>query len=112
MITVLAWEEQVKCRGLSEQPIDVRVVTNIKLINGITWINVNHSSSTALERSVMENILIQNRLRLTGYIPGSSILTFKYKLTLVSCPINEIGIYLLAFTMPLASLDTMALDIM
>ena len=53
---MLAWTEQVKRRGLSEQPIDTRVVTNscnIKLINGITWINVNHSNSTALERSVI-----------------------------------------------------------
>ena len=52
---MLAWTEQVKCRGLSEQPINIRMVTkscNIKLINEITWINVNHSSSTALERSV------------------------------------------------------------
>ena len=54
---MLAWTEQVKCRGLSEQPIDIRVVTNscnIKLINGINWINVNASSSTAFERSVIK----------------------------------------------------------
>ena len=41
-LTVIAWTEQVKCRGLSEQLIDIRVVTkscNIKVINGITWIN-------------------------------------------------------------------------
>ena len=40
---MLAWKEQVKCRGLSEHPIDIQVVTkscNIKLINGITGINV------------------------------------------------------------------------
>ena len=55
---MLAWTKKVKRRGLSEQPIDIRVVTkacNIKFINGITWINVNHSSSTALERSVIDN---------------------------------------------------------
>ena len=55
---MLAWTKQVKCRGQSEQPIDIRVVTkscNIKLINEVTWINVNHSSSTALERSVINN---------------------------------------------------------
>ena len=55
---MLAWTEQVKCRGLREQPIDIRVLTkscNIKLINEITWINVNDSSSTALERSVIKN---------------------------------------------------------
>ena len=57
---MLAWTEQVKCRGLSEQSIDIRVVTkscNIKLINGITLINVNHSSSAALERSVINNLV-------------------------------------------------------
>ena len=60
VVTVLAWTEQVKCRGISEQPIDIREVTkscNIKLINGITWINVNHSSSTALERTVFYRYL-------------------------------------------------------
>ena len=41
---MLALTEQVKCRGLSEQPNDIRVATklyNIKFIIGITWINVN-----------------------------------------------------------------------
>ena len=55
---MLAWTEHVKCKGLSEQPIFIRMVTkscNLKLINGITWINVKHSSSTALERSVINN---------------------------------------------------------
>ena len=55
---MLAWTEQVKCRGLSEQPNDVRVATkscNMKHIIGITWINLNHNSSTALERSVINN---------------------------------------------------------
>ena len=45
-------------RGLSEKPTDIRVVTkscNIKLINEITWTNVNHSSGTALGRSVINN---------------------------------------------------------
>ena len=45
---MLAWTEQGKCTGLSEQPMDIWVVTkscNIKLINGITWINVNHGST-------------------------------------------------------------------
>ena len=50
--------EQVKCRGLSEQPNYTRVATkpcNMKLVIGITymWISVNHNSSTALERSVI-----------------------------------------------------------
>ena len=57
VVTVLAWTEQIKCRGLSEQPIHIRVVTksyNIKLHMGITWINVNHISP-ALERSVINN---------------------------------------------------------
>ena len=56
---MLAWtERQVKYRGLSEQPNDIRVVTkscNMKLKIGITWINVNQNSSTALERSVRNN---------------------------------------------------------
>ena len=55
---MLAWTEQVKYRGLSEQPINIRLVTkpcNIKLINEITWIDVNHSSSTALERIDINN---------------------------------------------------------
>ena len=55
---MLAWTEQVKCRGLSEQPNYNRVATklcNIKLVIGITLISVNHNSSTALERSVINN---------------------------------------------------------
>ena len=58
VVTVLAWTEQVKDRGLSEQPNDIRVVTkscSLKLIIGVTWINVNQSSSTALERSIINN---------------------------------------------------------
>ena len=54
---MLAWTEQ-KCRGLSEQPNDIRVATksyNIKLIIEITCINVNYNSSSALERSVINN---------------------------------------------------------
>ena len=27
VVTMLAWTEQIKCRGLSEQPNDIRVVT-------------------------------------------------------------------------------------
>ena len=53
---MLAWTEQVKCRGLSEQPNYNRVATkpcNMKLVIGITLISVNHYSSTALERSVI-----------------------------------------------------------
>ena len=55
---MLAWTEQVKCRGLSEQPNYTRVATkpcNMKLVIGITKISVNHNSSTALERSVINN---------------------------------------------------------
>ena len=55
---MLAWTEQVKCRGLSEQPNYIRVATkscNMKLIIRTNWINVNHNSSTALERSVINN---------------------------------------------------------
>ena len=54
---MLAWIEQIKYRWLGEQPNHIRVATksyNIKLGMGITWINVNHSSS-ALERSVINN---------------------------------------------------------
>ena len=43
---MIAWTEQVKCKGLSEQPDDIGVATkscNIKLTNGITWINVNQN---------------------------------------------------------------------
>ena len=39
VVTVLAWTEQVKCRGLSEQPNYTRVATklcNMKLVIGIT----------------------------------------------------------------------------
>ena len=55
---MLALTEQVKYRGLSKQPNNIRVVTkscNMKLINGKTWINVNQNSSAALERSVVNN---------------------------------------------------------
>ena len=55
---MLAWTEQVKCRGLNEQPNDVRVATkscNTKHIIGITWKNLSQNSSTALERSVINN---------------------------------------------------------
>ena len=57
-VTVLAWTEQVKCIGLSEQANYNRVATkpcNMKLVIGITLISVNHNSSTALERSVINN---------------------------------------------------------
>ena len=51
---MLALTEQIKCRGLSEQPNDIRVATksyniHVTHVNGITWINVNHNSSPALE---------------------------------------------------------------
>ena len=55
---MLAWTEQLKCRGLSEQPNDISVATkscNMKHIIGIIWINLYHNSSTALERSVINN---------------------------------------------------------
>ena len=55
---MLAWTEQIKCRGLSEQPNYIQVATescNIKRIIEIIWINVNHSISSALERSVINN---------------------------------------------------------
>ena len=55
---MLAWTEQVKCRGLSGQPNYTRVATkpcNIKLVIGITKISVNHNSSAVLERSVIKN---------------------------------------------------------
>ena len=58
---MLAWTEQVKCKGLSEQSNFNRVVTkpcNMKLVVGITLKrkSVNHNSSTALERSVINNL--------------------------------------------------------
>ena len=55
---MLAWTEQVKCRGLSGQPNYTRVAAkpcNMKLVIGITKISVNHTSSAALERSVIHN---------------------------------------------------------
>ena len=45
---MLAWTAQMKCRGLNEQPNDIWVATkscNIKLVIGITLMNVNHNSS-------------------------------------------------------------------
>ena len=56
---MLAWAEQVKCRGLSEQPNYNRVATkpcNMKLVIGITLISVNHYSSTALDRLFLKLI--------------------------------------------------------
>ena len=47
---MLALTEQIKCRGLSEQPNFIQVATkscNIKHIIEIILINVNHSSSSA-----------------------------------------------------------------
>ena len=55
VVTVLAWTEQVKCKGLSEQPNDIRVAPKSCNISGIAWINVNHNSSTALEWLVIDN---------------------------------------------------------
>ena len=46
---MLAWTEQVKCRGLSEQPNYNRVATkpyNIKLVIGITLISVNYRTGS------------------------------------------------------------------
>ena len=56
---MLAWTEQIKCRGPSEQPNHIRVATksyNIKRVMcmGIMLINLNHSS-LALERAVINN---------------------------------------------------------
>ena len=53
---MLAWPEQVKYRGLSEQPSDIQVATkscNMKHKIEITWINLNHLAT--LERSVINN---------------------------------------------------------
>ena len=55
---MLAWTEQVKFRGLSAQPNDIRVATKScykKHIMELTWINLNHNSSTALELSIINN---------------------------------------------------------
>ena len=52
---MLAWTEQIKCRGLSEQPNGIRVATKSYNKNSLTWINMNHSSSLALERLVINN---------------------------------------------------------
>ena len=56
---MLAWTEQIICRELSEQPNYIQVATkscNIKhILIEIIWITVNHSSSPALERSVINN---------------------------------------------------------
>ena len=52
---MVAWTEQVKYRGLSEQSNDILVTTKsckMKLIIGIT---LKNSSSTALERSFINN---------------------------------------------------------
>ena len=57
MVTILAWTEQVKLRGISEQPNDIRVAAKQcnKNMNGKkTWINRNHKSSIALELSVVD----------------------------------------------------------
>ena len=51
---MLAWTEQVKFRGLSEQLNDIRVTTkscNIKLEIGITLINSNHNSNTGKKKT-------------------------------------------------------------
>ena len=53
---MLDWIKRVKSRGLSEEPNAIRMATkscNMKHIIGITWINFNQNSSTALERSVL-----------------------------------------------------------
>ena len=52
--------EQLSKRGgqRGEQPNDIRVATkscNMKHIIAITWINLNHNSSTALERAVIND---------------------------------------------------------
>ena len=53
MVKVITWAELIKCRGLKEHQNDIRVATKsseIRLVIGITWINVNHCSGTALEK--------------------------------------------------------------
>ena len=50
---MIAWAELIKCRGLKEHQNDIRVATkssDIRHVIGITWINVNHCSGTALEK--------------------------------------------------------------
>ena len=72
---MLAWTEKVKCRGLSEQPNYNRVATkpcNMKLVIGITLISVNHNSSTALERSVINNWGALNRFYMAITSPSAS----------------------------------------
>ena len=72
---MLAWTEQMKCRGQSEQPNYIQVATkscNIKHIIEIIWINVNHSSSSALERSVINNWGGLNRFYMAITSPSAS----------------------------------------
>ena len=60
---MLAWTEQVKFRGLSEQLNDIRVTTkscNIKLEIGITLINSNHNSNTAKKTASYKLEIVSN----------------------------------------------------
>ena len=53
MVTVITWAELIKCTRLKEHQNDIRVATKsseIRLVIGIIWINVNHCSGTALEK--------------------------------------------------------------
>ena len=43
VITVLAWTEQVKCRGLSEQPIDIRLVRFFSQFTSLTLRKLAHA---------------------------------------------------------------------
>ena len=72
---MLALTEQIKCRGLSEQPNFIQVSTkscNIKHLIEIIWINVDHSSSTALERSVIKKLGGLNRFYMAITSPLAS----------------------------------------
>ena len=67
---MLAWTEQVKCRGLSEQPNYNRVATkpcNMKLVIGITLISVNHYSSSKPYVKITRNIRVMNEPIILGF---------------------------------------------
>ena len=84
-VLVIAWTEQIKCRGLSEQPNHMRMATksyNIKLAIEIILINVNHSSP-ALERSFLNNWGLKSILQ----APNLTLIFCRGSQHLVSCSV-------------------------
>ena len=88
---MVAWKEQVKYRGLSEQPNDIRAVKkscNMKLIIGITWINVNQNNTTAFERSVINYLGLEPVLQ--G--PNLTLIFYSGSQHLVSCSVLMVNL--------------------